>query len=314
MRAIAAGSDTRAPCLKPLTLAELVEHYRQRELATENEWKTLSTRTTYEGYLRKWIVPRWGTTNLSGVRAIEVELWLRTLPLARASRAKIRNLMSVLFNHARRHDFIDRNPITLVRQSAKRRTAPEALLPSEINRLAHSLRNRERTLVLLAAGTGLRMSELFGLKWRDVDFPGKQVSVVRSIVKQSVGPCKTEASQKPVRLDPRLVRTLRTSLCAPPSTDGLGFRQSGQPREVSILGTGPLATSPPAGCGEGGHHQTNRLAYLSAFVFNVAEGKRSRHKGHAGTASACVHTRDTGPAQIEGFRISALKCGGQGRS
>jgi integrase len=53
------------------------------------------------------------------------------------------------------------------------------------------------------------MSELFGLKWRDVDFAGKQVSVLRSIVKQSVGPCKTEASQKPVPLDPRLVRTLR---------------------------------------------------------------------------------------------------------
>ena len=194
---------------KPLRLAELVEHYRQRELAADNEWKTLSTRVTYEGYLRKWIVPRWGATNLSAIRAVEVELWLRTLPLARASRAKIRNLMSVLFNHARRHDFIDHNPITLVRQSAKRRTVPEVLLPSEINRLVHSLRNREKTLVLLAAGTGLRMSELFGLKWRDVDFAGKQVSVLRSIVKQSVGPCKTEASQKPVPLDPRLVRTLR---------------------------------------------------------------------------------------------------------
>ena len=106
------------------------------------------------------------------------------------SRAKIRNLMSVLFNHARRHDFSERNPITLVRQSAKRRTVPEVLLPSEINRLARSLRNRERTLVLLAAGTGLRMSELFGLKWQDVDFAGKQASVLRSIVKQSVGPCK----------------------------------------------------------------------------------------------------------------------------
>jgi len=32
---------------KPLTLAELIDHYRQRELATENEWKTLSTRTTW---------------------------------------------------------------------------------------------------------------------------------------------------------------------------------------------------------------------------------------------------------------------------
>jgi integrase len=200
---------------KPLGLAELVAHYRQRELAADNGWKTLSTRVTYEGYLRKWIVPRWivprwGATNLSAIRAVEVELWLRTLPLARASRAKIRNLMSVLFNHARRHDFIERNPITLVRQSAKRRTIPEVLLPSEINRLAYSLRNREKTLVLLAAGTGLRMSELFGLKWQDVDFAGKQVSVLRSIVKQSVGPCKTEASQKPVPLDPRLFRTLRT--------------------------------------------------------------------------------------------------------
>jgi integrase len=151
---------------KPLTVAELINHYRQRELATENEWKTLSTRTTYEGYLRKWIEPRWGSSSLNTVRAVEVEMWLGTLPLARGSRAKIRNLMSVVFNHGRRHGFIDRNPISLVRQSAKRQTVPDVLLPSEINRLLQGLHNRERTLVLLAAGTGLRMYELFGLKWR----------------------------------------------------------------------------------------------------------------------------------------------------
>jgi integrase len=74
------------------------------------------------------------------------------------------DLMSVLYNHARRHDFIDHNRITPVRQSAKQRTIPEVLLPSEINRLVPRLRNRERTLVLLAAGTGLRMSELFGVR------------------------------------------------------------------------------------------------------------------------------------------------------
>ena len=53
---------------KPLRLAELVEHYRQKELSTDNEWKTLSTRITYEGYLRKWIVPRWGATSLSAIQ------------------------------------------------------------------------------------------------------------------------------------------------------------------------------------------------------------------------------------------------------
>jgi integrase len=87
--------------------------------------------------------------------AIDVELWLRTLPLARAGRTKIRNLMSVLSNHARRHEFTGHNPITPVRQSAKRRTIPEVLLPSEINRLVPSLPNRERTLVLLVASRDL---------------------------------------------------------------------------------------------------------------------------------------------------------------
>jgi hypothetical protein len=98
---------------KPLTVAELINHYRQRELATENEWKTLSTRTTYEGYLRKWIEPRWGSSSLNTVRAVEVEMWLGTLPLARGSRAKTRNLMSVVFNHGRRHGFIAAIPSAL---------------------------------------------------------------------------------------------------------------------------------------------------------------------------------------------------------
>jgi hypothetical protein len=35
-----------------------------------------------------------------------------------------RNLMSVLFNHGIRHDIGGRNPIRLVRQSAKRRKIP----------------------------------------------------------------------------------------------------------------------------------------------------------------------------------------------
>ena len=191
-----------------LTLAQLVEHYKQRELAPDLEWKTYSTKLTYQGYLRKWIVPRWGTYTLSSIRSIEVECWLRNLKLARASCAKIRNLMSVLFNHARRYDLFDRNPTTLVRQSAKRRRIPEVLGIDEVRRLLRALNPRERTLVLIAAGTGLRMSELFALKWKDVDFDANQLSVTRSIVDQVVGPCKTEASQKPVPLDPCLAKAL----------------------------------------------------------------------------------------------------------
>jgi len=51
--------------------------------------------------------------------------------------------MSVLFNHACRYELFDRNPIYLVRQSAKRRRAPTVLMPAEIKALVDSLGIRE---------------------------------------------------------------------------------------------------------------------------------------------------------------------------
>jgi len=95
--------------------------------------------------------------------------------------------MSVLFNHGIRHDICSRNPIRLVRQSAKRRRIPAVLSVADVQKLLRALPFRERTLVLLDVGTGLRMSEQLALKWRDVDFRAREISVTRSIVFQVGG-------------------------------------------------------------------------------------------------------------------------------
>src|SRR5207244_5291888 len=162
----------------------------------------------YKAYLNRWVIPHWGSLRLSEVRTTEVESWLRSSAVAKSSCAKIRGILSVLFNHACRHELFDRNPIRLVRQGAKRRTTPSVLTPAEIRALIGALGLRERTLVLVAASTGLRQSELFGLKWGDIDFAGGVMNVTRSVVYGVVGPCKTESSQKPVPLHPLLAETL----------------------------------------------------------------------------------------------------------
>jgi integrase len=192
-----------------ITLADLSRHFQQRELADRNLRIAYSTKKAYAGYLEKWIEPRWGEYSLLGIRAVEVESWLKSLNRAPGTRCKIRNVMSLLFNHGRRHDLCDRNPIKWVRQSAKRRATPDILTRDEVQGLLASLRFRERTLVLLAVTTGLRRSEIFALKWKDVDFQTKQIHVTRSIVQNVVGICKTESSQKPVPAHDDLVKTLR---------------------------------------------------------------------------------------------------------
>ena len=118
--------------------------------------------------------------------------------------------MSVLFNHGLRHELIYRNPVQWVRQSAKRKKIPAVLEIKEVRSLLGALAMREQTMVLFDVVTGLRASELFGLKWVDIDFNKNEVSVTRSVVMQVVGSCKTEASQKSVPLDPVLARTLCT--------------------------------------------------------------------------------------------------------
>ena len=195
-------------CSLPMTVAEACDHFVQRELTKDNIWRSYSTKRAYEAYLTRWMIPHWGGVLLSEVRTTDVESWLRSLPLAKSSCAKIRNLLSVLFNHACRHELFDRNPIRLVRQGAKRRTTPSVLTPAEIKALLTGLGLRERALVLLAASTGLRQSELFAVKWGDVEFAQNTMNVTRSVVYGVVGPCKTESSQKPVPVHPTVLQTL----------------------------------------------------------------------------------------------------------
>ncbi|MGA2428899.1 MAG: site-specific integrase [Candidatus Acidiferrum sp.] len=202
------NTDGRLTNSIAMTVGQLCDHFAQRELSRENAWRSHATKKIYQAYLNRWIRPHWEKYELGDVRTIQVESWLRALPLAKSSCAKIRNLMSVLFNHACRYELFDRNPIYLVRQSAKRRAAPVVLTPAEIKMLVSSLAIRERTLVLLAASTGLRQSELFGLRWGDIDFSCGTMSVTRSIVYGVVGPCKTESSQKPVPIHPMLADAL----------------------------------------------------------------------------------------------------------
>ena len=82
------------------------------------------------------------------------------------------------------------SPIKLVRQSAKRERTPEVLELAELQLLLSKLSVRERTLALLDAATGLRVSELLALRWSDVDFENLELRVTRSIWHQVVGNCK----------------------------------------------------------------------------------------------------------------------------
>jgi integrase len=187
-------------------VADLIEHYVSTELAAD--WHSHATRMVYREFLTRWIKPHWGSFNIRDVRTVAVENWLRQLrrqdgeDLANSTKAKMRSVMSVLFNHAIRYEWLEqgRNPITFVRQSAQRKNIPAVLESTEIQSLLSNLKQPFRLMVLLDVTTGLRRSELFALKWCDINFWNLVIDVRRSICEGVVGKCKTLASRSPVPL------------------------------------------------------------------------------------------------------------------
>ncbi len=200
----------------PRTVGDLAAHHQQHELPNETPY----TQEVYTGYLKTWILPKWEGYSLSDVHAVDVEAWLGTLPLANGTRAKLRNLMHALFNHALRWEFFTRNTITLVRQSAKRVHAPDVLTVEEIGKLLLELREPWRTAIYVAVTTGLRVSELLALRWSDVSFAEGEIRLSRGIVRQHLGEMKTEASRKPIPLDAGLADVLaQWRRCCPYNQD-----------------------------------------------------------------------------------------------
>jgi integrase len=182
----------------PESMDDLVTHYTKHELTLER--KAFATVDAHTVYIKNYVTPKWGPCKLSEVKTVAVEKWLDSLPLAPASQTKIRNIMSAIFSHGIRHEWINFNPISKVRCSAKRLREPDVLTPAEFQALLLELPVREHAMVMLAGSTGLRRSELFALRWSDVNFLTLEIAVTRSCVRGRFGTVKTEASGRPVPL------------------------------------------------------------------------------------------------------------------
>lgn len=141
--------------------------------------------------------------------------------------------MHVVFECARRWRFVGRNPIELVRQTGNRRAIPRVLVPAEFCALLSQLREPHRTMVLVAGCLGLRASEVTGLQWQDLDWDGLTVTIRRGVVHGREGEAKTEASEKPLPLDPDLAHELlkhRQRSTYVQLTDFVFAGDSGKPR------------------------------------------------------------------------------------
>jgi len=111
------------------------------------------------------------------------------------------------------------------RQKGKLKVGVDIPAPDEIRRLISHLPDKWRPLLLTAIFTGLRASELRGLRWEDVDLRHNRLHVrQRADRYKKIGKPKSESGERAVPLPPMVVNTLREwKLKCPKSEHGIVF-------------------------------------------------------------------------------------------
>jgi integrase len=166
-------------------------------------------------------------------------------PRSTAMVKKVRAALSMMIGDAMERGLVNRNVVRELRsrrkagnerkadrrQKGKLKIGVDIPTTDEIRRIIQALedmQSRRRTIIITAIFTGLRGSELRGLRWEDVDFGKKEIRVHQRADRYNViGRPKSESAERSVPVPPMALNVIRQwKLQCPKSELGLAFPTS----------------------------------------------------------------------------------------
>jgi integrase len=282
------------PPSKSETVAEAAESWIKR---VEAEGAERTTVRQYRQHIDLHIVPRIGRTKLAHLTPKKVESFRDQLlselsrPLARKVLTSFKSLLKVAkHTHVAADVSIGRDK----RGERKLEVGRDIPTPAEVKRLVDAAKDgKRRALLLTAALTGLRASELRGLRWSDVDFRAGELHVRQRADRYSeIGAPKSASSRRTIPLDPDVLTPAlkELKLACPKGETGLVF---------------------PTGTGRIDHH-ANMLRSLTPVM--VAAGvvdkdgkpKYALHAFRHFFASWCINPKDRGGRELQAKVVQQL--------
>jgi integrase len=279
---------------KSITVADAAEKWVK---AAEAHGLERSTTTQYRGHVHLHIVPRLGKVKLASLTDDKVAAFRDDL-LANLSRPTARkvliSLRSILKASKYGHVAEGVRIKSERRNKRKLEAGRDIPTPAEVKRLIDAATNSKvRALLLLAALTGLRSSELRGLRWSDVDLKHHELHVRQRADKYYViGAPKSETSRRTIPIDQDvLLPALREWKIACPKVEAdLVFPDSeGRPTHHQIL-----------------LHLIGGLQQRAGVVHKSGKAKYGLHAFRHFFASWCINSKAKGGRELPPKEAQAL--------
>ena len=210
------GTHTRASASK--TVAEVWLLWLEQCKADNLEFGTIRVRRQHLKVHAEPYIGHLRLADLTTPLLYDFDGKLRDKGCSVAMRRKILTSLKTMLTFAQRRGLVAQNVALSVRIKSDSREASRGPLragvdfPSmaELNSLIENSTARRRPFIVTAIFTGMRLSELRGLPWSDVDLDAGVIHVrQRADAWLNIGPPKSKAGKRDIPLAPLVVNTLR---------------------------------------------------------------------------------------------------------
>ena len=144
---------------------------------------------TYKSNIDKYLIPYFGKAHLMDIQQIDIQKYFNTVrsdsgePLAKSTLDKHKLILKSMFDAAIDNDLCYKNPVKNIRFQHVSDSAVKKVWTKEQAETAEKYARHCWCLdIVLYLNTGLRRSELLGLKWEDIDFEENTLHVQRAVV------------------------------------------------------------------------------------------------------------------------------------
>jgi integrase len=226
---VAIRAGTHVSLDNNLTVADVAEKWIKRVEANERERATVRQ---YREHIKLHIVPRLGAVTLAKLTKGHVEgfrdglisgVGERHKALSRPMAHKVLRSFKSMLKVVRCSHLADDVKVEIdKRKKRKLEVGRDIPTTEEVGRMVKAAKQpKMRALLMMATTTGLRASELRGLRWSDVDLLKARELHVRQRADRwnKIGPPKSESSRRTIPLGPELILALKEWKIACPKND-----------------------------------------------------------------------------------------------
>lgn len=182
------------------TTIPTVNEYAEVSFALHERNRKESTKYDYESSLRLHINPYFGNKRLDKIKPSDIALWQNRL-LEKLTPRRVRNIRAVLntfFEDAMRDEIIDKNPVSKVKIPKIEKVEVKSFTLDEMKQIIEGAEGDLKAFCALGFFTGMRSGEIIGLRWSDIDFKRKEISIKRAIKMGVISTPKTQSSTRTI--------------------------------------------------------------------------------------------------------------------